>query len=202
MEPSAIRRYVGAQRHGQYNSSWSVSLPSSSQANDRLYAFDKADDERHNCKIGVIFQRANQLEDYDILCNDGLSDQMSEFLAQISARVNLKGFDKYRADLDVTNGLHGDCSYYTDYENHEIMFNVAPLIPTSKTNGQCLHRKGLVGNAFVCVVFQEPGAIFMPDRIAGRVTQLYITVQPMYIQYLLYYKVNTRYERISFITFT
>lgn len=179
-----------------------MSLPSSSQANERLYAFDKADDERLNCKIGMIFQRANQLEDYDILGNDGLTDQMSDFLAQISTRVNLRGFDKYRADLDVTSDLHGDCSYYTDYENHEIMFNVAPLIPPNKTNGQCLLRKSLVGNAFVCVVFQEPGAIFMPDRIAGRVTQLFITVQPMYIDHYLYYKVYTRYRTISLITFT
>ena len=136
-----------------------------------------------------------------MLCNDGLSNAMSDFLDQISTRVNLKGFDKYRADLDVKSGLHGEFSYYTEYENHEIMFNVAPLIPTTKTDGQCIQRKGLVANAFVCIVFQEPGSIFMPDRIAGRVTQVFITVQPIHINQQLHYKVDALGQKSSLITF-
>lgn len=117
---------------------------------------------------------------------------MSEFLKVLADRVSLKGFHKYRGDLDIKDDLHGDHSYYTIYDNHEIMFNVAPIIPSSKANGQCIERKSLVGNAFVCIVFQHPDADFTPDYIAGKVTQVYITVKPCIIDEELYYKVNKR----------
>ena len=117
---------------------------------------------------------------------------MCNFLDIISLRVYLKGYNKYRGDLDTKDDLHGEYSYYTEYENHEIMFNIAPIIPSTKANGQCIERKGLVGNAFVCIVFQEPGANFLPDFISGRVTQVYITVKPCIIDEELYYKVKIK----------
>lgn len=115
---------------------------------------------------------------------------MVDFLDILAGRVRLKGFQKYRGDLDTKEDLHGEYSYYTVYDNHELMFNVAPLVPSTKANGQCIERKGLVGNSFVCIVFQDPGAIFSPDFISGRVTQIYITVQPITKDADTYYKVK------------
>ena len=115
---------------------------------------------------------------------------MEQFLSRISKRVSLKGFQKYRGDLDTKDDLHGKYSYYTEYKEHEIMFNVAPLIPSTKPNEQCIERKSLVGNAFVCIIFQEPGARFSPDLIGGKVTQVCIVVQPIVVDYLLHYKVT------------
>ncbi len=115
---------------------------------------------------------------------------MIDFLEILADRVRLKGFPKYRGDLDTKDDLHGEYSYYTVFDNHEIMFNIAPLIPSTKANGQCIERKGLVGNAFVCIVFQEAGAIFSPDFISGKVTQIYITVQPTIYNEQIYYKVK------------
>lgn len=117
---------------------------------------------------------------------------MLDFLQILGDRVRLKGFEKYRGDLDVKNDLHGEYSYYTQYNNHEIMFNIAPMIPSSNTNGQCVKRKGLVGNSFVCIVFQEPDAEFTPNFISGKVTQIYITVQPLTLNQRIYYKVNLK----------
>ena len=138
----------------------------------------------------MIYQQADQHEEHDIFGNDGLSTGMRDFLHTISDRVYLKGFGKYRADLDIKDDLHGEFSYHTEHENREIMFNIAPLIPSNKASGQFIERKGLVGNAFVCIVFQEPGAVFKPESISGRVTQVYITVQPVTIDATLYYKVR------------
>jgi len=115
---------------------------------------------------------------------------MLNFLEILADRVRLKGFQKYRGDLDTKDDLHGEYSYYTVHDKHEIMFNVAPLVPSTKANGQCIERKGLVGNAFVCIVFQEPDAIFSPDFISGKVTQIYITVQPTKRNDEIYYKVK------------
>ncbi len=130
------------------------------------------------------------MTDNEILSNDSMSDEMCNLLDSIADRVRLQGFTRYRGDLDIKDDLHGEYSYHTQYENHEIMFNVAPMIKSTKANGQFIERKGLVGNAFVCIVFQEPGAEFSPDLIASRVTQVYITVQPNTIDEQLYYKVN------------
>jgi hypothetical protein len=115
---------------------------------------------------------------------------MLDFLDILADRVRLKGFQKYRGDLDIKEDLHGEHSYYAVHQNHEIMFNVAPLVPSTKANRQCVERKGLVGNAFVCIVFQEAGAVFSPDFISGKVTQIYITVQPLKQNDELYYKVK------------
>ncbi|CAF1233109.1 unnamed protein product [Adineta ricciae] len=160
------------------------------KANEKIYAFDKLNDERQNCKIGLIYQRSDQTMEYDIFSNDLLSVDLLNFLQILAECVRLKGFTKYRGDLDTKDDLHGEHSYYAQYKNHEIMFNVAPMIPSTKANGQCIERKGLVGNAFVCVVFQEPNAEFSPDFISGKVTQVYITVQPHRINEQVYYKVG------------
>lgn len=115
---------------------------------------------------------------------------MHDFLQILGDHVRLKGFEKYRGDLDVKSDLHGEYSYYTEYENHEIMFNIAPMIPSSNINEQSVKRKGLVGNSFVCIVFQESDTEFIPDFISGKVTQIYITVQPLKLNQKTYYKVK------------
>ncbi|CAF0786828.1 unnamed protein product [Rotaria sordida] len=160
------------------------------KANEKIYSFDKKNDERYNCKIGVIYQRFNQTNEYDIFNNDQPSNEMLNFLDRISQRVNLKGFQKYRGDLDTKNGSHGEHSYHAEYKNHEIMFNIAPLVPSTNADEKCTIRKGLIGNAFVCIVFQEQGANFSPDFISGKVTQIYITVQPIIKDEKLHYKIG------------
>jgi signal-induced proliferation-associated 1 like protein 1 len=141
--------------------------------------------------VGIIYQRSEQNDEYDLFSNDHLSEELRDFLQLLADRVRLKGFARFRGDLDVKEDLHGEYSYYTQYHNHEMMFNVAPMIPSLKANGQCIERKGLVSNAFVCVIFQESDAEFSPEIISGKVTQVYITVRPMQINDELYFKVMT-----------
>ncbi|CAF3344090.1 unnamed protein product [Rotaria socialis] len=160
------------------------------KANEKIYLFDKTNDERCNCKIGVLYQRVNQTVEQDIFNNDILPNDMLDFLNRISKRVDLKGFPKYRGDLDTKNGSHGEYSYYAQYEYHEIMFNVAPMIVSVNVDERYTIRKGLVGNAFVCVVYQEQGANFSPDFISGKVTHIYITVQPCMAGERIQYKIG------------
>ena len=152
--------------------------------------FDKTNDERQNCKIGLIYQCVDQTDELSILSNDTVSNDLSIFLQTIADCVALRGFDKFRGDLDIKNDLHGPYSYYTKYKDYEIMFNVAPMVSSTKSNRQYIERKSLVGNSFVCIVFQEADAEFKPNFISGKVTQIYITVQPMKIDEELYYRVK------------
>jgi len=114
---------------------------------------------------------------------------MENFLNLISDKVNLKDFNKYRGDLDIKSNEHGYYSYFTIFNNYQIMFNVAPIIPSDNNHQLSIQRKSLVLNSFLCIVFQEKKAIFKPDLFTGKVTQVYITVQPTIINNQIYYKV-------------
>jgi hypothetical protein len=114
---------------------------------------------------------------------------MENFLNLISDKVNLKDFNKYRGDLDIKSNEHGYYSYFTIFNNYQIMFNVAPIIPSDNNHQLSIQRKSLVLNSFLCIVFQEKKSIFKPDLFTGKVTQVYITVQPTIINNQLYYKV-------------
>lgn len=116
-----------------------------------------------------------------------MSIEMEKFLNIISDRIELKDFHHYRGDLDIKSNEHGIYSYFIKFENHQIMFNVAPIIP-SDTN--FIQRKSLIANALLCIVFQDKGTqTFDPNFMRGKVTQVYITVQPIEKNAELYYKV-------------
>jgi signal-induced proliferation-associated 1 like protein 1 len=160
------------------------------KANDKILEFDKSTDDQYTNKIAFIFQRSNERNESEILSNNKMSIEMEDFLDLISTRIQLEGFNKYRADLDTKSNQHGSYSYFTIFENHQIMFNVAPIIPQEKNDEQFIQRKSLIANSLICIVFQEQGALFKPDFILSKVTQVYITVEPTMIDNELYYKVS------------
>ena len=109
-----------------------------------------------------------------------MSNEMEQFLNSISERIELKDFHQYRGDLDTKSNLHGLYSYFTKFENHQIMFNVSPMISSDENDQKYIQRKSLIANALVCIVFQEKGSqSYQPNLILGKVTQVYIIVQPI-----------------------
>ncbi len=119
-----------------------------------------------------------------------MSIEMENLVNLISERIELKDFNKYRGDLDIKTNQHGIYSYFTTFETHQIMFNISPIIPSEKNDQQFIQRKSLIANALLSIVFQEEGTLFQPNFILGKVTQVYITVQPIYLNSQLYYKVR------------
>ena len=152
--------------------------------------FDKSNDDQYGNKIAVIFQRARQSDELEMLRNETMSREMENFLELIGERVQLNDFKQYRGDLDTKTDQHGSHSYFANLDHHQIMFNVAPMIPSPDNDSQCIQRKSLIGNALICIVFQEEEAIFHPEMMFGKVTQIFVTVQPVHHQEQLYYKVN------------
>ena len=175
------------------------------KANEKIAEFDKYIDDQHTNKIALIFQRLNQSNENEILGNNEMSTEMENFVNLISERIELKDFNKFRGDLDIKTNEHGIYSYFTTYQNHQIMFNIAPIIPSDKTDQQFIQRKSLIANALLSIVFQEEGSSFQPNFILGKVTQVYITVQPIHLDSQLYYKVRLLINSINikdFIYFT
>ena len=135
-----------------------------------------------------------------MLSNNEMSTELQNFLDSIGERIQLKDFHQYRADLDTKTDLHGSYSYFTTFENHQMMFNIAPIIPSDSNDQEFIQRKSLIANAFLCIVFQEKGTnSFQPNFMLGKVIQVYITVQPMEKDSELYYKVRRFHFKNTFL---
>ncbi|KAI1897294.1 hypothetical protein AGOR_G00081840 [Albula goreensis] len=98
--------------------------------------------------------------------------------AAAGERVRLKGFTKYRAQLDTKTDSTGTHSLYTTYKDYEIMFHVSTMLPYTPNNKQQLLRKRHIGNDIVTIVFQEPGAQpFTPKNIRSHFQHVFVIVR-------------------------
>ena len=116
----------------------------------------------------MISQRLDQRDEGEIFNNDHISTEMIDFLDILADRVRLKGFEKYRGDLDIKNDLHGEHSYYTEYNNREIMFNVAPMVPSTNTHWSLCETKRS-GGAMLSFASFSKNRIPNSCRISSRV---------------------------------
>ncbi|XP_072514591.1 signal-induced proliferation-associated protein 1 isoform X1 [Salminus brasiliensis] len=129
-------------------------------------------------KVGVMYCRAEQSTEEDMYNNESAGEAFDEFLDLLGERVRLKGWEKYRAQLDTKTDSTGTHSLYTRYQDYEIMFHVSTMLPYTANNTQQLLRKRHIGNDIVTIVFQEPGALpFTPKAIRSHFQHVFIIVQ-------------------------
>lgn len=135
-----------------------------------------------NYKFGVLYQRAGQTTEVDMYTNNtvtgSVSPEYTRFLSFLGDTITLKGWTKYRGGLNVKENLTGTHSVYRHWENYEIMFHVATLIPFYEKDVQQVERKRHLGNDVVIVVFQDPGAPpFDPTIISSHFNHVFMVVQ-------------------------
>ncbi|KAL0969151.1 hypothetical protein UPYG_G00223180 [Umbra pygmaea] len=129
-------------------------------------------------KVGVMYCRAGQSSEEEMYNNETAGPALEEFLQLLGEKVRLKGFTKYRAQLDTKTDSTGTHSLYTSYQDYEIMFHVSTLLPYTPNNKQQLLRKRHIGNDIVTIVFQEPGALpFSPKTIRSHFQHVFIIVR-------------------------
>uniref|UniRef100_A0A8C5HKD9 Signal-induced proliferation-associated 1-like protein 1 n=1 Tax=Gouania willdenowi TaxID=441366 RepID=A0A8C5HKD9_GOUWI len=129
-------------------------------------------------KVGVMYCRAGQSTEEEMYNNETAGPALEEFLRLLGEKVRLKGFSKYRAQLDTKTDSTGTHSLYTSYKDYEIMFHVTTLLPYTPHNKQQLLRKRHIGNDIVTIVFQEPGAHpFTPKAIRSHFQHVFIIVR-------------------------
>ncbi|XP_053187963.1 signal-induced proliferation-associated protein 1 isoform X2 [Scomber japonicus] len=129
-------------------------------------------------KVGVMYCRAGQSSEEDMYNNESSGPAFEEFLDLLGERVRLKGWEKYRAQLDNKTDSTGTHSLYTRYQDYEIMFHVSTMLPYTANNTQQLLRKRHIGNDIVTIVFQEPGAQpFTPKSIRSHFQHVFIIIQ-------------------------
>uniref|UniRef100_A0A4W6BXG8 Signal-induced proliferation-associated 1 like 1 n=1 Tax=Lates calcarifer TaxID=8187 RepID=A0A4W6BXG8_LATCA len=129
-------------------------------------------------KVGVMYCMAGQSSEEEMYNNESAGPALEEFLHLLGERVRLKGFSKYRAQLDTKTDSTGTHSLYTTYKDYEIMFHVSTMLPYTPNNKQQLLRKRHIGNDIVTIVFQEPGALpFTPKNIRSHFQHVFVIVR-------------------------
>nr|XP_033811802.1 signal-induced proliferation-associated protein 1 isoform X1 [Geotrypetes seraphini]XP_033811804.1 signal-induced proliferation-associated protein 1 isoform X1 [Geotrypetes seraphini] len=129
-------------------------------------------------KIGVMYCKSGQSSEEEMYNNETAGPAFQEFLQLLGDEVQLKGFDKYRAQLDNKMDSTGTHSLYTTYQEYEIMFHVSTMLPYTANNRQQLLRKRHIGNDIVTIVFQEPEALpFTPKTIRSHFQHVFIIVR-------------------------
>ncbi|XP_066884336.1 signal-induced proliferation-associated 1-like protein 1 isoform X7 [Kogia breviceps] len=129
-------------------------------------------------KVGIMYCKAGQSTEEEMYNNESAGPAFEEFLQLLGERVRLKGFEKYRAQLDTKTDSTGTHSLYTTYKDYEIMFHVSTMLPYTPNNKQQLLRKRHIGNDIVTIVFQEPGAQpFSPKNIRSHFQHVFVIVR-------------------------
>ncbi|XP_041866103.1 signal-induced proliferation-associated 1-like protein 2 isoform X3 [Melanotaenia boesemani] len=129
-------------------------------------------------KVGVLYCKAGQSTEEEMYNNESAGPALDEFLDLLGQRVRLKGFTKYRAQLDNKTDSTGTHSLYTTYKDYELMFHVSTMLPYTPNNRQQLLRKRHIGNDIVTIVFQEPGALpFTPKHIRSHFQHVFVIVK-------------------------
>uniref|UniRef100_A0A8C7XHY1 Signal-induced proliferation-associated 1 like 1 n=1 Tax=Oryzias sinensis TaxID=183150 RepID=A0A8C7XHY1_9TELE len=129
-------------------------------------------------KVGVMYCMSGQSSEEEMYNNEAAGPALEEFLHLLGDRVRLKGFSKYRAQLDTKTDSTGTHSLYTTYKDYEIMFHVSTMLPYTPNNKQQLLRKRHIGNDIVTIVFQEPGALpFTPKNIRSHFQHVFVIVR-------------------------
>ncbi|XP_053553744.1 signal-induced proliferation-associated 1-like protein 1 [Bombina bombina] len=132
----------------------------------------------YQLKVGIMYCKAGQSTEEEMYNNEAAGPAFEEFLQLLGERVRLKGFEKYRAQLDTKTDSTGTHSLYTTYKDYEIMFHVSTMLPYTPNNKQQLLRKRHIGNDIVTIVFQEPGAQpFSPKNIRSHFQHVFVIVR-------------------------
>jgi hypothetical protein len=98
-------------------------------------------------------------------------------LSLLGTRIQLKGWDKFRGGLNVTDNVTGDESVFTEFCGFQIMFHVSTLLPLHEGDVQKLERKRHLGNDIVIVVFKEGNTPFDPTELHTQFNHSFVVVE-------------------------
>jgi len=131
-----------------------------------------------NYKFGILYVKEGQTQEEDMFANVNTSKKYENFLLFLGDQIELKGWKGFRGGLDTKNGCTGTHSVYTKYQNYDIMFHVASLLPHSSTDLQQLERKRHLGNDVALIIFYDNNKTpFIPGCINSEFNHIFIVVQ-------------------------
>lgn len=150
-------------------------------------------------KFGVLYVKPGQTTDDEILSNNETITAFTEFLDFLGERIVLEGWNKFSGGLDVKHNTTGKESFFVEYQDREVMFHVAPLLPYHENDPQRVERKRHIGNDIVVIVFLEDveSCCFDPRGIKSEFNHVFAIVavdKQSSTPNELYYKVAFAYK--------
>jgi hypothetical protein len=79
------------------------------------------------------------------------SESFDTFLEILGDKVPLKGFQGFKAGLDVEKGQTGLEIIHTHWRNFEITYHVSTLLPYFADDDQQIQRKRHIGNGILFI---------------------------------------------------
>merc|ERR1711916_23997 len=136
-----------------------------------------------NYKFGLLYVKEGQTIEEDMFANDGYvidhSREYQEFVDWLGDTVELDGWEKYRAGLDVRSQGTGTYSLYTEWRGFNVMWHVATMLPFFPTDFQQLQRKRHLGNDICMVVFMDGSTPYVPTCVYSQFNHFLVIVQPV-----------------------
>ncbi|CEH14070.1 Tuberin-Rap/ran-GTPase-activating protein [Ceraceosorus bombacis] len=130
-------------------------------------------------KIGVLYVAPGQTQEQDILANATGSAAYARFLSGLGKLVTLKGQeDVYTGGLDRQADEHGKYAYVWGDDISQIVYHTATLMPTSAQDPNHGHKKALIGNDWVHIVWNEGGEEYGFDTIPSQFNFVNIVISP------------------------
>ncbi|KAJ1926271.1 hypothetical protein IWQ60_003927 [Tieghemiomyces parasiticus] len=110
---------------------------------------------------------------------DKVSPGFIEFMHFMGNMIELKGWHRYRAGLDVTHGSTGEKSLFATWNDHEVMFHVAPLLPLQPKDPQQIERKRHIGNDVLVIVYHDSDLPYQIKSLTSKQTHIVCLVRPV-----------------------
>ncbi|KAI9319818.1 hypothetical protein BX666DRAFT_1916621 [Dichotomocladium elegans] len=156
--------------------SMSVESTAQSGIEKELLMLDEMSVPKHY-KFGVLSVHEGQTTEQAWFSNTQMDPDLERLLYILGQRVELKGYKGYAAGLDTRAGESGVISFASQWQRHEVMFHVAPLMPLRENDAQQVHRKRHIGNDIVCIVFVKGNAKFDPSKIRSQFLHVFVVIQ-------------------------
>ncbi|KAI8060680.1 hypothetical protein BC940DRAFT_246219 [Gongronella butleri] len=127
-------------------------------------------------KMGVLLIKDGQAKEEEWFANEHDTPDFAEFLDIIGHRQALLGYEGWAAGLDKKTGDSGEYTYVTKWQEHDIAYHVATLLPLRQGDRQQIQRKKHIGNDIVCIVFVQGRQPFNPAAIKSQFLHVFIVV--------------------------
>ncbi|KAH0789411.1 Rap/ran-GAP family protein [Histomonas meleagridis] len=134
---------------------------------------------RLGIKIGVVFIGPNVDNQNQILATtfEETSPHFREFVTGLGWPIELKSHVGYDGGLDLQR--NGKTSIYYANFTDEIMFHIAPLLPTDPKDDQQIYKKRHIGNDHIHIVWCEQGRDYDITTITSQFNQAHIVIYPL-----------------------
>ncbi|EAY02963.1 Rap/ran-GAP family protein [Trichomonas vaginalis G3] len=138
-------------------------------------------DHRWQWKAAIGYVRDGITDQLKILMTkfDQVSPRFKEFISLLGWNVSLKNWPIYSGGLDVMKENNGVSSIFIPGFDYELMFHVAPLMPTNKKDEQQVDKKKHLGNDHIQILFVESDLQYDPLTITSQFNFVTIIVYPL-----------------------